>query len=184
METLAATRRVVSRVSRALTLLGAYALLASAILICIDIVLRRFFAMSVAGSDELSGYALAIGTAWAFGFAFLTRSHIRIDILRQYGSGRTRACMDVFAALVLFLAAALLCYYGGRELAESIRYSTVANTPLRVPLWMPQSLWVSGLLLFAISTGVVAVEALLRLIAGDHEGVATIAGIPSDGRET
>ena len=183
MEMLARIRCVLGRVTHALTLLGAYAVLVSALLICLDIVLRRYFGMSVAGSDELSGYALAVGGAWAFGFAFLAKSHIRIDILRQFASARTRAAMDVFAAFVLFLAASLLCYYGGRELAESIRFSSVANTPLRMPMWIPQSLWMSGLVLFALSTGAVTLEALLRLIAGDFRTVEAVAGMPGGGEE-
>lgn len=178
METLASTRRLLFFITRSLTLVGAYAVLGSALLICADIFMRRFMGMSVAGSDELSGYALAIGASWAFGFAFLAKTHIRIDILRRYGSTRTRALMDLLAALSLFLVAALLCYYGGRELVESIRYSAVANTPLRMPLWIPQSLWALGLLVFALATAAVTLEALLRLIAGDYAGIEDAAGMP------
>ena len=35
--------------------------------------------MTLGGADELSGYALAISSAWGFSSALLSRSHIRID---------------------------------------------------------------------------------------------------------
>ena len=44
---------------------GALVLLA-AILIGVDVILRKFFTTSIGGADELAGYALAIGTAWGW----------------------------------------------------------------------------------------------------------------------
>ena len=45
---------------------GALVLLA-AVLIGIDVLMRKFLARSIGGADELAGYALAIGTAWGLG---------------------------------------------------------------------------------------------------------------------
>ena len=45
---------------------GALVLLA-AMLIGIDVLMRKFLARSIGGADELAGYALAIGTAWGLG---------------------------------------------------------------------------------------------------------------------
>lgn len=180
MEILTVFRGLVAKISYALTLLGGYALLCAALLICVDVFLRKFEGMSVLGSDELSGYALAIGTGWALSFAFVRKSHIRIDIVRQVLPDPYRSIMDVFAVAVLFIAALLLSYFGGLEFVESVRYSTVANTPLRVPLWIPQSLWASGLVLFATATGLATVEALLRLFLRDYSGVSEIAGMAGD----
>ena len=59
---------------------GALVLLA-AVLIGIDVLMRKFFDRSIGGADELAGYALAIGTAWGLRAALLDRAHIRIDSL-------------------------------------------------------------------------------------------------------
>src|SRR2546423_14884761 len=59
---------------------GALVLLA-AILIGIDVVLRKLFDTSIGGADELAGYALAIGAAWSLAAALLERAHIRVDSL-------------------------------------------------------------------------------------------------------
>lgn len=176
MTALEAIRRVVERLSRWLTLVGAYMLLAAALVICADVFLRRFAGTSVHGADELSGYALAISTAWALAYAFYCKSHIRIDVIHRILPIRTRTWLDVLGTAMLFGLAILLCYFGGRELITSISYSAVANTTLRVPLWIPQSLWVSGLVLFAIATGFALVEAVLRLVNRDHRGIETVVG--------
>ncbi|MDP3241857.1 MAG: TRAP transporter small permease subunit, partial [Reyranella sp.] len=57
---------------------GALVLLA-AVLIGIDVLMRKFLALSIGGADELAGYSLAIGTTWGLGAALLDRAHIRID---------------------------------------------------------------------------------------------------------
>ena len=73
--------RAIERVSRVAAWIGGAMLIAAALLVCVEIVLRRAFLVSIGGADELSGYSFAIATAWAFSFALLARSHIRIDIV-------------------------------------------------------------------------------------------------------
>jgi len=55
---------------------------AAAVLIGIDVLMRKFLARSDRpGPTSLAGYSLAIGTAWGLGAALLDRAHIRIDSL-------------------------------------------------------------------------------------------------------
>ena len=67
------------QISRVGAVVGGAMLLVASLLICIDITLRYSFAVTLGGADELSGYALAISSAWGFSTALLHRSHIRID---------------------------------------------------------------------------------------------------------
>ena len=46
---------------------GGALILVAAILIGIDVTLRKAFNASIGGADELAGYALALGTAWSLG---------------------------------------------------------------------------------------------------------------------
>ena len=96
---------------------GALVLLA-AVLIGIDVLMRKFLARSIGGADELAGYALAIGTAWGLGAALLDRAHIRIDSLYVLFPRKLRL-RSISPALVLFLAFfALIAWHGlGRGLA-------------------------------------------------------------------
>jgi len=51
--------------------------LAGAGLVLVDIILRRI-GTSLGGTDEISGYVMAIGTAWGMAFAMLELTHVRI----------------------------------------------------------------------------------------------------------
>ena len=53
----------------------------SALLISVDVLLRKVFSTSLGGASEISGYVLAVSTTWALALALLDRSHIRIDSL-------------------------------------------------------------------------------------------------------
>ena len=56
---------------------GGALILLAAVLIGIDVLMRKFLDRSIGGADELAGYALAIGTAWGLGAALLDRSRYR-----------------------------------------------------------------------------------------------------------
>ena len=66
-------------ISRVGAIAGGALLLVASVLICIDITTRYLFAWTLGGADELSGYALAIASAWGFSSTLFHRSHIRID---------------------------------------------------------------------------------------------------------
>ena len=69
--------------------IGGAILLASATLVSVDVTIRKLFSLSIGGADEISGYAFAIGIAWAFPFALLRRA--------GWPSLRcSSACMDGF----------------------------------------------------------------------------------------
>jgi TRAP-type C4-dicarboxylate transport system permease small subunit len=84
----------VRRLTRLGLWFGGALVLAAAVLIGIDVVLRKFFATSIGGADELAGYALAIGTAWSLGAALIDRAHIRIDSLYVLLPTRLRLALD------------------------------------------------------------------------------------------
>src|SRR6185436_12921876 len=82
---------------------GGALILLAAVLIGIDVLMRKFLTASIGGADELAGYALAIGTAWGLGAALIDRAHIRIDSLYVLFPRRLRLLLDL-AALILFVS--------------------------------------------------------------------------------
>jgi len=65
--------------------------------------LRKIFLVTMGGSDELSGYAFAIGTAWALGFTLLRRANVRVDALYNRLPPALCAVLDIVALLPLAL---------------------------------------------------------------------------------
>ncbi len=69
-------------------------LLLSSVLVTVFDVAARPFGLSLGGTDELSGYAMAIATSWGMSYGLTHLAHVRIDLLRTrcnaIGSGNLR----------------------------------------------------------------------------------------------
>ena len=79
---------------------------------------------------------------------------------------RVQAGLNLLSYVALGLGAAFMGYMGWRTLDESLTFGSVSSSPLQVPLWIPQSLWMAGLVLFALSALWTALRGLLALRYG------------------
>lgn len=123
-------------------------MLAAAVLIGVDVTLRKLFDASIGGADELAGYALALGTAWSLGAALLERAHIRIDSLYVLLARPVRLALD-FAGLALFIAFfGLIARHGWSVVQQSWVSGSRSQSALQTPTVLPQSIWLAGLALF------------------------------------
>lgn len=146
---------------------GGALLLAAALTVSVDVIARKLFTVSLGGADELSGYAFAIGSAWAFPFALLRRANVRVDALYQHLPARLCALLDILALAALGVFAVFLARYGWDVMATSWSLASRSNSALKVPLWIPQALWVAGLVLFLGTLALLLARALRALAGGD-----------------
>jgi len=166
----------VDRISRWLAYLGGVMLLVTVALVILEIVLRRVFAVSLALGFEMSGYALAISSSWAFAYALFCRAHIRIDAAYVRLGQRMRIGLDILALTMFVAFAMVVCEAAGGVLFESVSRHSLSNTPLQTPLWIPQGLWLAGLVWFAFATALLLVRVLFAAASGDAETVQRLAG--------
>lgn len=159
--------------------IGGALLLASASLVSIDVTIRKLFGLSVGGADEISGYAFAIGVAWAFPFALLRRANVRIDALYQHMPARVAAILDLVALIALAVFVTVLTRYAWEVVAGSWNLGALSNSQLKMPLWIPQGLWFLGLALFFATTAVLTLRTALALLSGDLATVRALAGARS-----
>lgn len=156
--------RAVAPLARLLALIAGYMLLGVALLVTVEILGRRFFGISLQGGDELGGYMLAILAAFGFSYTLLERAHTRVEIVIERVGPRTQAVMNIFSAWCIALMAVFMAWRSWGALMESIEYKALSGTPLMTPLWQPQSIWVAGLLFFAMVSLAVAIHASLLLM--------------------
>lgn len=157
---------------------GALVLLA-AILIGVDVLMRKFLARSIGGADELAGYALAIGTAWGLGAALVDRAHIRIDSLYMLFPSRLRLALDLLG-LVLFLTFfGLMAWHGSGVVEQSWSSGSRSQSALETPTVLPQLLWLLGLAGFLV-VGLLQLAHAVRLIArGERRAASRAVGTRS-----
>lgn len=161
---------------------GALVLLA-ALLIGVDVTLRRFFNTSIGGADELAGYALALGTAWSLGATLLDRAHIRIDSLYVLFPRWLRLALD-FAGLALFIAFFGLVLWHGWSVAQLSWVSgSRSQSALATPTVIPQSLWLLGLALFVVVGLALLAHALVLVARGNATAAAHLISTRSAAEE-
>jgi len=164
------------RFARAGVWFGGALIIASAFLVGIEVVIRRAFSMTIGGADELSGFALAISTAFGLSFALLERAHIRIDSLYVHLPVRLCAVLDVLGLVAFIGFFGLITWHATGVVGTTWRLGARSMSPLATPLILPQVLWLAGLLAFLAIALVLLARALLALIHGDVATVQRLAG--------
>jgi TRAP-type mannitol/chloroaromatic compound transport system permease small subunit len=164
------------RIARIGAWFGGVVLIAAALLVGVEVVIRKAFSVSVGGADELAGYALAISTSWALAFTLLERAHIRIDSLYVHLPVRLCALLDIAGLVLLIAFFGLITWYGFGVFQTSWTLGARSMSPLGTPLIVPQLLWVLGLAMFLAIAVLLLIRALVALIAGDLATVRRLVG--------
>ena len=155
-------------------------LLACAALVLSDIALRRVHA-SFGGTDEISGYVMAIATAWGMAHALTELGHVRIDILRARGGAAVRAAFDLFAAVVLAGTVSLVAIRAWPVVERSLANASRANTPLETPLALVQIPWFAGWIWFALMAWLTFAAALVLVVQGRFAAADRAIGMTGEG---
>jgi TRAP-type C4-dicarboxylate transport system permease small subunit len=173
--------------ARKLARLGAWGagalIIAAAVLIGVDIAMRKLFSESVGGASELSGYVLAISATWGLSLTLLDRAHIRIDSLYVVLPVRICALLDILSLLVTFGFVLLLTWQSWQVFHQSFMLGSRALTPIATPLQYPQFMWVVGLLYFLVVIVLLLLRAIWAFVTGDIATVQRIAGSRSSLQE-
>lgn len=141
-------------------------LIASALLVTVEVILRKFANISVGGADELSGYAFGIATALAMSYALFERAHIRVDAAYLFFPRWLRRVADLLGVILLVGFAAVITQTGWGLLADTIEYGSRSITPMRTPLLYVQLPWLAGWIYFVLCGLLVIAAALTWLLTG------------------
>jgi TRAP-type C4-dicarboxylate transport system permease small subunit len=153
---------------------GGVLVLLAAILIGIDVLMRKFFSASIGGADELAGYALALGTAWALAAALIERAHIRIDSLYVLLPRRLRFALDVVGLVLLIAFFGLIAWHGWSVVAQSWVAGSRSQSALQTPTVIPQFVWLLGLIVFVAIGILLLMHAVVLATRGQHAAVAKL----------
>lgn len=169
---------VLRTANRWLALLCGMVLMGAVALIMTEVLGRQFPAMRIGGADELSGYVMAAIATWGFSYALVERAHVRIDLIHNRLPATGRAILDIVALASVLLVAVLVAWHAYDVLAKSLARGSRSNTPLGVPLWMPQIVWFGGWAWMVITSGLLMALTVLLTALRRFELVEQIASIP------
>lgn len=176
------------RVATAMATLSGSLFLALSFYITADVVGRKFFHLSTAVSDEVGGYALALGGMWALAYTLRTGGHVRIDVLLPYLPRRARLLLDYAALATMSLFATMIAVYAWHLALESWDTDARAMSFMRTPLFAPQGLMALGFSVLGLEAVAIFAVGLLdslrvgRLVSLEihesGEGVEAMASAP------
>ena len=176
---LAKVHSILERISRYAVWIGGASLLIAAIIVCLDVLSRRFLGVTMSGSDEISGYVFAASTTWAYSYCLLHRSNVRIDAVYNLLPRPVTGILDVVGLSMLLYYMSIMTYYAWEATSESWVKNSVSITTLATPQWIPQSFWFIGLALFFITLVFVTLYSLVALAQRNWDLLNKIAGVPS-----
>lgn len=171
--------RALYAVARAGSLLGGLLLLASAVAITIDIVMRKALNTSLGGATELAGFALAIASAWSYSFVLLERGHIRVTTAWQYLPRPLRTALDMVSNLALLLLVQFIAWNGAKLAIQSFDLGTQSMSRLSLPIWIVQGFWAMGMIYFCIVAVFLAIYAAVAARQGRPDIVDRLIGQPT-----
>jgi len=151
----------------------------SAIMVTIDVLSRKYLNVTMSGSDEITGYVFAGATTWAYAYCLLHRSNIRIDALYNLLPISLRAISDVVGLIALLVFMGFFTEKAVTVFTDSWENNSVSVTTLITPLWIPQIVWLIGLIFFNITLIFLIVYTVLSFIIGGPAAVQKLAGTRS-----
>ncbi len=158
------SRRFLDRIYDGCGAIAAIFLILIAVMVTAQIV-TRVIGVSLPGTDDLAGYAMASSAFFGLAHTFRKGAHIRVTLVLARMSPNRRRLGEMLA---LGISAAVLLYLFGYAVLlawESAILGAVSTGLLPIPTWIPQSF-------MAIGVGVI----LLALI--DSLAVIILGGPP------
>lgn len=165
-----------SRFARGLARLSGALVALMAVLVGVEVALRGLTDISVTFTHELSGYALAIVFSLSLAYALLCKAHIRIDLLYIGAGARLKRAMDILSLLLLTAFSFMLVHASWGVFQLSYVRDSVANTGMGTPLWIPQSVWFAGFVVFALTAVLVLLRVVLAVCGAGPERAEQLMG--------
>ncbi len=167
------------KINRTIALIVGVLLLCCVAVVVADIVLRQI-GHSLGGTDEISGYVMAIATSWGMGYTLLELGHVRIDLLRGRVAEKGRALFDLFGMLSLASTITLIAYWCWPVLSRSLTNGSRANTPLETPLAFVQLPWFAGWVYFMVVAWLTFIAATQLVLRKDYEAAESVIGLVNE----
>lgn len=137
--------------------------------VAVEIVLRSFFDSSTYSLDEFVGYAIASMTFLSLGHTFRERRLIRVNLLKSATHGRARTLAELLCIAFTFAMMLFLTAYIWRALARDWSRGTVSPTLMETPIWLVESVFFCGLVIFLLQLVVSAIQVVRLGVEDDSE---------------
>lgn len=124
--------------------IGGLFLSVSVILVVTEIIGRRFFEVSMVGSDEIAAFAVIWSVFFTASLAVKRNLHVRIDVIFTLIPERVGRYVDAVGTVFSLVFTSYLTFSGYALVRESLMLGEVTMTMLHLPLWIPHMIMPIG----------------------------------------
>jgi TRAP-type C4-dicarboxylate transport system permease small subunit len=111
----------------------------------IAIIVGRFANFQIDGADAYAGYFMAAGSFLALAATLRQGDHIRVTLILQRLSGKSRVWVEIFCLAVATFLTGYFAYYSAKLVYGSYTFHDISQNTDATPLWIPQLSMAIGL---------------------------------------
>ena len=130
----------------------------------------RLAGWRVGGVNDIVSWLTAAAAFLAMAHAFKHGDFVRVTLLLEAVSARTRRTLEIITLLIAALAIGYLAFWAARFTLESHRFGDIAGGLVVIPIWIPQLTFVIGALLFWVAV----VDELVLVLRGAKPTYVTL----------
>ncbi len=109
------------------------------------------FGLSVPSYADFTGFFLAASSFLALAYTMRAGGHIRVTLMLHRLTGNWRHYIELFCLFIAGAVTLYFTYYTGSLVWDSYDYHDLSSGIISVPLWIPQSTMLLGLVILSIS---------------------------------
>jgi TRAP-type C4-dicarboxylate transport system permease small subunit len=163
-------RAVVERCNLLLGMISGLGILAMGLILTFEVVSRYFFNAPTIWVQETSIYLYMWTMLAAASYTLQTGKHVHVDLAVERLPARPRLLVEAATSLIGALFCAIVSVQAYQMIDATVRFAKLSATPLRVPLWIPQTALLMGFVLLTFQFAFLGVDR-----------VAALKGRPRDG---
>lgn len=157
--------KLASWLSKAGAVLAALLMAGMTLHVILEIFLRSVLSTSTFILDEFVGYGVAAMTFLALGYAFETNTLIRVtSLLIKIRHDLTRRVVEVLCVSAALVVSSYIALYFWKSVTRNLERGSTSETIAAVPLWIPESLILAGLVIFIIQM----MAYILKVVSGQN----------------
>jgi C4-dicarboxylate transporter DctQ subunit len=163
-------RTAVERCNFVLGMVSGLGILAMGLILTYEVVCRYFFNAPTIWAQETSIYLYMWTMLAAASYTLQTKKHVHVDLVIDRLPTRPKVLVEMVTSAVGAIFCAIVSMQAYQMIAATARFGKVSATPLRVPLWIPQSALLMGFALLTFQFAFLILDRVVELRAHGRKG--------------
>lgn len=124
--------------------------------------------LAIPSYADFTGFFLAASSFLALAYTLREGGHIRVSLFIQNAGPRTRHFIELWCLALALGASAYFTWYAAHLVYESVKFNDLSAGMIAVPIWIPQSAMLAGLVIMTIAL----IDEFIEVLKGEEPSYA------------